>query len=55
MTESLLTPDAAADIRWREWQIRGAEKDLRSATAMTGLSVVLAISVAVFLLYQLVL
>jgi hypothetical protein len=55
MTAPTITPDAAAESRWREWQIRGAEKDLRSATAMTGLTVVLAISVAVSLLYQLVL
>jgi hypothetical protein len=37
-----LTADASADIRWREWQARGAEGDRRSAATMGGLTVLVS-------------
>lgn len=48
------TPDAEADIRWREWQARGADGDRRRGVAMGRLSILVSIGLAFWLLVQLV-
>lgn len=47
-------PDAESDIRWREWQARGAAGDRRTATIMANTSVLVLIVLASWLLLQLV-
>jgi hypothetical protein len=42
-----------ADIRWRNWQARGAESDRRTATKMRRLMFVIATALAVWLFVQL--
>jgi hypothetical protein len=37
MTIQAVVPDAGADIRWREWQARGAASDRRTAARMRNL------------------
>jgi hypothetical protein len=52
MTTQLATvPESAADVRWREWQARGAENDRRTARRMRALMVVI---VAAFVLWSVV-
>ena len=46
-------PDSEADIRWRNWQARGAESDRRTATRMRRLMLVIATALAVWLFVQL--
>jgi hypothetical protein len=46
--------DREADVRWREWQARGAERDRRSAATMGGLTVLVSIGMAFWLFIQLV-
>jgi hypothetical protein len=43
-----------ADVRWREWQARGAASDLRTATATRRFLLVGAAALAVWVLVQLV-
>jgi hypothetical protein len=47
-------PDPAADIRWREWQARGAASDRRMAVRMRGLMFVLAAGLLTWLFAVLV-
>jgi hypothetical protein len=47
-------PEADVDVRWRDWQARGAADDRRRAVMMGGLSVAVAIGLALWLLVQLV-
>jgi hypothetical protein len=55
MTTSVAAlPDAGADIRWRDWQARGAEGDRRRATIAGRLMVVIAVALALALFGQLV-
>jgi hypothetical protein len=43
MTNLIATrSDSEADIRWRDWQARGAESDRRTATMMRRLMLVVA-------------
>ena len=54
MTNLVATlPDSEADVRWRNWQARGAESDRRTATRMRMLMAVIATALAVWLLVQL--
>ena len=46
-------PDAAADIRWRAWQVRGAAHDRRRAAAVRALGACVALGLAVWLSVQL--
>jgi hypothetical protein len=41
--------DAEADIRWRRWLARGAESDRRTARMMTGLMLLMAIGLGIWL------
>lgn len=53
-TNTALAPDVEADIRWRDWQARGAEGDRRRAATMGRLTVLISIGLAIWLLVQLV-
>ena len=53
-TYTAALPDADADIRWRDWQARGAEGDRRRAAIMGRLMVLIAIALTVWLFGQLV-
>jgi hypothetical protein len=53
-SHAALAPDAEADIRWREWQVRGAEGDRRRVATMRRLSVLVSIGLAVWLFVQLI-
>jgi hypothetical protein len=46
--------EADADVRWRDWQARGAEDDRRRVVMMRRLSVVVSVGLALWLLVQLV-
>ena len=46
-------PDAETDIRWRQWQARGAEADRRRATAVGRLSALAAVGLMIWLFIQL--
>jgi hypothetical protein len=43
---------AEADIRWRDWQARGAEIDRRTAKRMARLMLLIAIGSAIWLFVQ---
>ncbi len=49
-----LAPDADADARWNSWQIRGAEGDRRRARTMGWVTVLVGLSLAAWLLFQLI-
>lgn len=54
MTNQLaITPDEEGEIRWRDWQARGAASDRRTATRMRRLMVFLVAAFAVWFLVQL--
>lgn len=44
--------DSEADIRWRNWQARGAEGDRRTATRIRRLMLVIATAFAIWLFVQ---
>jgi hypothetical protein len=44
--------DAEADIRWRDWQARGADGDRRRAATMWKLSVIVTLALALWLMTQ---
>jgi hypothetical protein len=46
-------PDSEADIRWRNWLLRGAESDRRTAARMRKLMLVIGIALAVWFSVQL--
>lgn len=48
-----ITPDEEGEIRWRDWQARGAASDRRTATRMRRLMVLLVAAFAVWFLVQL--
>jgi hypothetical protein len=43
---------ADADLRWREWQARGAEGDRRTATKMRTLMLIIAAALAAWFAVQ---
>jgi hypothetical protein len=47
-------PDAEADIRWRDWQARGAAGDRRREVRMGGLTLLIALGLGIWLFVQLV-
>jgi hypothetical protein len=47
-------PDPAAEIRWREWQARGAASDRRTAVRMRGVLFVLVAGLVAWLFVVLV-
>jgi hypothetical protein len=46
-------PDVAADIRWRDWQARGAASDRRTATRMRKLMLLIVAALIVWFVVQL--
>ena len=52
-THVAIISDSEADIRWRDWQARGAASDRRSATRMRTLLLLIVASLAVWFLVQL--
>ena len=54
ITSAAAVPDADADIRWRDWQARGADGDRRRATIMGRLMVLIGIALTVWLFGQLI-
>jgi hypothetical protein len=45
--------DSEADVRWRNWQARGAEGDRRTAKRMRGLLVLIAAGFVAWFVVQL--
>jgi hypothetical protein len=48
-----IIPDAEAEVRWRNWQVRGAEADRRTAKRMRGWMLLLAAGFLVWIVAQL--
>ena len=46
-------PDVESDIRWRDWQARGAASDRRTATRMRTLMVLIVAALIVWFVVQL--
>ena len=54
MTNQLaISPDAEAEIRWRDWQTRGAESDRRTATTIRRVIFLIVAGLTVWLFVQL--
>lgn len=53
-TDATIVPDGEADIRWQEWQARGAESDRRTAARMRILTLLIATALGIWLAVQLV-
>ena len=54
MTEqSAIVADTEADIRWRNWQARGAEGDRQTTKRMRGLMLLVAAGIVVWFVVQL--
>lgn len=52
-SHSAVLPDADADIRWRDWQARGAASDRQSASRMRMVFVLAVAAVIVWFVVQL--
>jgi hypothetical protein len=52
--QTAVIPDVEAEIRWREWQARGAASDRRTATRMRRLMLLIVAALVVWFLVQLV-
>lgn len=52
-TAAAVIPDREADLRWRNWQARGAAHDRRTAVRMRYLMVVIVAALIVWSLVQL--
>jgi hypothetical protein len=54
MTVSVaVVPEPTADSRWREWQVRGAESDRKSAAAARIVFALIGTGLVIWLLVQL--
>jgi hypothetical protein len=51
--QTAVVPDADAEIRWRDWQARGAASDRRTATRMRTLMLLIVTALAVWFFVQL--
>ena len=51
--QTAVIPDAAAEIRWRDWQARGAAGDRRTATRMRKLMLLIVAALAMWFFVQL--
>ena len=51
--QAAMVTDPDADIRWRNWQARGAEDDRRTAKRMRGVMMLIAAAVVVWFVVQL--
>jgi hypothetical protein len=52
--QTVLIPAVEADIRWRDWQARGATSDRRTATRMRNLMLVIVAALVVWFVVQLI-
>ena len=52
-TQAATIPDTDADIRWREWQARGAASDRRTAARMRTVMFVMVAALIVWFVVQL--
>jgi hypothetical protein len=51
--QTAVIPDVEADIRWRDWQARGAASDRRTATRMRTLMLLIVVALVVWFVVQL--
>ena len=51
--QTAMVADPEADLRWKNWQARGAEDDRRTAKRMRGLMILIAASFLVWAVVQL--
>ena len=51
--QAAIVADPEAELRWRNWQARGAEGDRRTAKRMRGLAVLIAAAFLVWFVLQL--
>jgi hypothetical protein len=51
--QTAVIPDVEADIRWRDWQARGAASDRRTAARMLTLVLLIAAALIVWFVVQL--
>jgi hypothetical protein len=51
--QTAVFPDAEADIRWRDWQARGAASDQRTAARMRKLMLLVVAALIVWFVVQL--
>jgi hypothetical protein len=52
-THSAVITDVEADIRWREWQARGAASDRRTAARMRTVMLLIVVALVVWFVVQL--
>ncbi len=51
--QTAVVPDVEADIRWRDWQARGAASDRRTTARMRTLVLLIAAALIVWFVVQL--
>jgi len=51
-TQVEIVPETEAEVRWRNWQARGAEGDRRTAKRMRGLMLLIAAGFVVWVVVQ---
>jgi hypothetical protein len=51
--QTAVIPDLEAEIRWRDWQARGAASDRRTATRMRRLLLLIVVALAVWFFVEL--
>lgn len=51
--QTVVIPDAAAEIRWHDWQARGAANDRRTAARMRRWMLLIVAALAVWFLVRL--
>lgn len=52
-THTAVIPDVEADIRWRDWQARGAASDRRTAARMRKVMLLIVAALVVWFVAQL--
>ena len=52
-THTAVIPDVEADIRWRDWQARGAASDRRTAARMRKVLLLIVAALVVWFVVQL--
>jgi hypothetical protein len=53
MTQSAVIPDVEAEIRWRDWQARGAASDRRTAARMSKVMLLIVTALIVWFVVRL--
>jgi len=52
-THTAIIPDVEANIRWRDWQARGAASDRRTAARMRKVMLLIIVALVVWFVVQL--